>query len=232
MATRKVSSQVKRAVKVGAGTAGVGLSASGLKAAAGFIMSSNGLTAVLAVVLLGGVTTVYVRPPEPKTAVVRRVQPVVEVPEEVPVQVVEQPPADQPKDDSDDMMLVKEEILDAFPNIYHAVKLEYVETDTHEGSDSKQDSLHTVDAPVESQAWDALKGSESVRTIEIYVKSQAWDAMKSSAKENLLYRTFNLIKARSHQTTPIIKLKFGDGRKDLDLDLGMGRENSARMRDV
>ena len=56
-----------------------------------------------------------------------------------------------------------------------------------------------------------------VHGITINVKSKSWNKYDGTKKVALLHQTFDKIKTHYPDITPFVKLKFDDGRKDLDL---------------
>ena len=99
------------------------------------------------------------------------------------------------------MARLRNDILNIAPEIYGEVRLELI-------SGSYMDETDVSAAETEDL---------TVNTIEIQVKSGAWNRMTSDEKVKLLHDTFSLLRARYPALTRFVKLKFDDGRKDLEI---------------
>ena len=115
------------------------------------------------------------------------------------------PPPEPAKEESEEelgfVQTLSSDILSIAPRIYSGIELEMVGGGYLDKGDRSFEDLTP----------------ETVRTIEVHVKSNAWDELQSSGKVDLLRRTFKFIPQSYPNLTQLVKLKFDDGRKDLEI---------------
>ena len=110
------------------------------------------------------------------------------------------------------MKVLKEEILDISPDVYHRVILEL-----------------SARSPVGSgEAASPGPPATTIRSIRISVKTKGWDRMDCRQKVDLLYETFETLEKRYARDTENVRLTFDDGRKDLALSFSGKRSDLIR----
>jgi hypothetical protein len=132
--------------------------------------------------------------------------------EELQPQDVVRPESGQPASKPVWMNVLKREILDLSPEVYHSVSLEL--------------SAKGAAGSGEAVGLDPLVAH--IRSIRISVKTKGWDRMDCRRKVELLYETFETLEKRYARDTEQVKLTFDDGRKDLALSVSSRKSDLTR----